>query len=49
MWRMTAPAEWSTADEPSEPRVTVIVVELDEVTSKISSSAVSGSMTTVNV
>jgi hypothetical protein len=50
MWRTTAPAEWATPVPLfSIPRVIVSVFVLTTVTSTISSSAVSGSMTTVNV
>jgi hypothetical protein len=49
MCRTTAPAEWSCADEPSTWRVIVHVLLDTLVISKISSSAVSGSITTVKV
>ena len=49
MWRTTAPAEWSCADEPSIARVIVNVLLDTPVTSRISSSEVSASMITVKV
>jgi len=50
MWRTAAPAECATpVPEFSTPRVMVSVLELTTVTSTISSRAVSGSMTIVNV
>jgi hypothetical protein len=49
MCRTIAPAEWACPDEPSIPRTIVSVFVETAVTSTISSSAVSGSMTTVNV
>lgn len=50
MWRTTAPAEWSVAVPTASALRLIVNVLLDApVTSTISSSAVSGSRTTVNV
>lgn len=50
MWRTTAPAEWSVAVPTASALRLIVNVLLDApVTSTISSSAVSGSMTTVKV
>ena len=50
MCRTTAPAEWSVAVPTASTLRVIVSVLLDApVTSTISSSAVSGSMTTVNV